>query len=322
MIPHLPALCALPALIAPALAADNWGTDLPAALKQAAAVQGYVLLDFTGSDWCGACVQLQKDVLHTPAFAQYAQQHKLVLVEVDLPRGPRISDELKATNQALAKKYKIQGYPTILLLTPEGYVIGGFIGYKQGTDVTATLNQILTTGAQIKTQLHAAAQLSGVERAKLLHAAYQSVSRQFRSNNPDLFQHIVELTPKDETGLLAEQERQARVRQQRRDVLTATSKPGPDHAARQVIIIDLLARGDWEPELVALLYTMRADHLYYRATSVGDIKLAYGFYLRALHETPELIPQMKSEYERFFADPQQLFEKKNRPMPPRPKPVY
>ncbi len=319
---HLAAFIPLPALIAPAHAAEHWHTDLPAALQQAAALQGYVLVDFTGSDWCGACIELQKDVLHTPAFTQYARENKLVLVEIDLPHAPRIPAKLKASNQALAKHYRIHGYPTILLLTPEGYVAGGFIGYKAGNDVIAVLDECLAAAQGMTSTLQAASQHSGIAQAKLLYKAYTGVDRQFRSSNHELFQRIVKLTPKDETGILAEQARQDRARQQIRDIQSKSSVVGSDHAARQTILLDLLARGDWEPEAAARLYTMRADYLYYHATSIDDIKLAYGLYLRALQELPELEAEMKPEYDRFFAEPEKLFTSKSRPMPPRHKPFY
>lgn len=107
-----------------------WVTDYEAALKQAKAENKRVLLDFTGSDWCGWCIKLREEVFDTTAFGNYAKD-KLVLVEIDFPRGKAQSDELKKQNAELAKKFKIRGYPTIILLDGDGKVLGQ-TGYQPG----------------------------------------------------------------------------------------------------------------------------------------------------------------------------------------------
>ncbi|MEI9863021.1 MAG: thioredoxin family protein [Limisphaerales bacterium] len=112
-------------------AADlNWGTDVPKALTEAKADKKIVLLDFTGSDWCGWCIKLNKEVFSTPEFAKYAKDN-LVMVEVDFPRKKQLSAEQKAANNALQEKYKIQGYPTVIVLNGDGKKIGE-LGYMEG----------------------------------------------------------------------------------------------------------------------------------------------------------------------------------------------
>jgi thioredoxin-related protein len=112
-------------------AADlNWGTDLPKALAQAKADKKMVLLDFTGSDWCIWCHRLNDEIFSKPEFAEYAGKN-LVLVEVDFPRKKPLSEAQKRANTALAGKYKIKGYPTILLLDGDGRTVGQ-TGYVRG----------------------------------------------------------------------------------------------------------------------------------------------------------------------------------------------
>ena len=94
-----------------------WMTDFEAAQAKAAAEQKPMLLDFTGSDWCGWSIKLDKEVFSQEAFQNYAAE-ALVLVELDFPRGKDQSAELKAQNKALAEKYGIRGFPTILILSP------------------------------------------------------------------------------------------------------------------------------------------------------------------------------------------------------------
>ncbi len=112
------------------LPAADWGTDLPKAIAKAKAEKKLVLVDFTGSDWCGWCVKLKKEVFDTPEFAQYAAKN-LVLVELDFPRKKEQSDALKAANKALAKQYAIEGYPTIVVLDGSGKEVGR-LGYMKG----------------------------------------------------------------------------------------------------------------------------------------------------------------------------------------------
>ncbi len=111
-------------------AGEGWMTDFEAAKAKAVAEQKPMLLDFTGSDWCGWCIKLDKEVFSQQAFQAYAAD-SLVLVELDFPRRKAQSDELKAQNEALAQKYNIRGFPTIVVLSPEGELLGR-TGYRPG----------------------------------------------------------------------------------------------------------------------------------------------------------------------------------------------
>ena len=75
------------ALASSALAGAEWQTDYARALEKAKAENKRVLLDFTGSDWCGPCIELRKRVLSRPDFAAYAEKN-LILVEIDYPKRP------------------------------------------------------------------------------------------------------------------------------------------------------------------------------------------------------------------------------------------
>src|SRR5271170_5561036 len=108
-----------------------WLTDMPKALKEAQAEHKIVLADFTGSDWCVWCKKLEKDTFSKPEFADYAGKN-LVLVRLDFPNQTTQSDELKAANAALASKYSIQGYPTLIALKPDATVIWRVDGYLEG----------------------------------------------------------------------------------------------------------------------------------------------------------------------------------------------
>ena len=113
-----------------ASAKPGWLSDYKKGQEKAKTDKKLVLLDFTGSDWCGWCIKLDKEVFSKPEFQAYANKN-LVLVEVDFPRQKVLSAEEKAQNSALAEKYEIEGYPTIIVLDGEGKKLGQ-LGYEPG----------------------------------------------------------------------------------------------------------------------------------------------------------------------------------------------
>ncbi len=125
---HIITLIALLALVQVNAAELDWQSDLPKAQAQAKTEKKLVMLDFTGSDWCGWCIKLNKEVFSKPEFIEYAKKN-LVAVEVDFPNKKKLSAAQKQANDALAKKYGIKGYPTIIVLDSEGKKVGE-LGYK------------------------------------------------------------------------------------------------------------------------------------------------------------------------------------------------
>ena len=122
------ALCFV--LLSAAPQAGAWMTDLKQAQDRAYAENRIVLINFTGSDWCGWCIKLKGEVFNTSEFSAFAERH-LVLVEVDFPNRTPISAQQRAVNKGLANKYGIQGYPTIVLLNGQGKEVGR-MGYLAG----------------------------------------------------------------------------------------------------------------------------------------------------------------------------------------------
>ena len=116
--------------LATSVFAADWQTDLAKAQAQAKTENKQILIDFTGSDWCGWCIKLDKEVFSQKEFEEYAKKN-LNLLEIDFPRKKQLSAELKAQNEALAKKYNIEGFPTIIVLNPDG-TKAGELGYTAG----------------------------------------------------------------------------------------------------------------------------------------------------------------------------------------------
>ncbi len=95
----------------------NWLTDMNKATELSLKEKKPLLLFFTGSDWCGWCIKLQKDVLKTTEFANWATQN-VILVELDFPKRTPQDENLKMQNQQLAQTFGIQGYPTVWFVNP------------------------------------------------------------------------------------------------------------------------------------------------------------------------------------------------------------
>ncbi len=113
------------------LQADSvWLSDFKQAQQEAKNGRKLLLVDFTGSDWCGWCIKLRKEVFSKPEFQDYATKN-LVLMEVDFPRGKKLSGNVQQQNQELAQQYQIQGFPTIVVLNGDGRKVGE-LGYTPG----------------------------------------------------------------------------------------------------------------------------------------------------------------------------------------------
>jgi protein disulfide-isomerase len=125
------ALVAVSALAAVSLAGGlKWETDANKAMAESKKTGKPILADFTGSDWCGWCIRLHKEVFDTPAFAKWASKN-VILLELDYPQSKPQPAAIKKQNAGLAQKYKIEGYPTILFLNASGKVLGQY-GYDEG----------------------------------------------------------------------------------------------------------------------------------------------------------------------------------------------
>jgi thioredoxin-related protein len=90
----------------------TWHNDINKAMEVSKKTKKPMLLFFTGSDWCGWCMRLQKEVLKTPEFAAWAKEN-VVLVELDYPRRTPQIPEIQKQNMELQQTFQVQGYPTV-----------------------------------------------------------------------------------------------------------------------------------------------------------------------------------------------------------------
>lgn len=125
----------------------TWQTDMNKAMELSKKSHKPLLLFFTGSDWCGWCMRLQKEVMKTPEFTKWANDN-VILVELDFPRNTPQTPEIKKQNMELQQTFAIQGYPTVWFvnatkkdgkinlekLGSTGYVAGGPSAWLAGAD--------------------------------------------------------------------------------------------------------------------------------------------------------------------------------------------
>ncbi len=132
------ALCAMASVVLSAVqrcsssVPPGWTEDFEAAKKAAAAGGKYILLAFSGSDWCPWCVRMDKDVYSVKSFVEGAGK-KFELVMVDMPQDESILSPLaKAQNRKLLAKYGVRGFPCSVLVHPTGEEVTRFPGYQRG----------------------------------------------------------------------------------------------------------------------------------------------------------------------------------------------
>ena len=109
----------------------GWTDDYTRATAQAKAENKAILLDFTGSDWCGWCMKMKKETLDTPSFTAYARQN-LVLMTVDFPRAAPQTLAVKKQNELLNGRYHADGFPTYVLVDKSGRELWRQTGYLEG----------------------------------------------------------------------------------------------------------------------------------------------------------------------------------------------
>ena len=107
---------------------EGWLDDSETAFETAKEKQLPVLLLLTGSDWCPYCVKLKRNALDKSEFKAFAKDN-LILVYADFPDQTKLPEKLAAQNNELAKKFGVRGFPTTIVLSPDGKELGRIVGY-------------------------------------------------------------------------------------------------------------------------------------------------------------------------------------------------
>lgn len=288
----------LAAAVAPAFCAE-WMTDWDAAKKRAKAEKKAILADFTGSDWCSACKQLHEKVLNTPEFHTFSEKN-FVLLEVDVPMHPTFGKEQLQKNQALVKEYHVQGFPTLLVMTADGTVAGGFVGARNSM---LTAQGVLEAGlANVKVLNKAAKTKDKAKQTARLVRVYKSLGEDVRPCAAALRERILAQGPEGEKGLAYEQAIERQRQELGADTVTLFSK-----TPQQMTDIVKKYEGSLYPENRLAFLQVKMTALLFNAETEEDLNRAKETLLRDADDLPdkELIAEQINHQ---FADPAALLK--------------
>lgn len=181
---------------------EKWETSFEKAKATAQAENKDILMNFTGSDWCGWCIRLGNEVFRHQKFAEYAKKN-LVLLELDFPQGFELEESLQQQNDALQAQFGIQGFPAILLLDSQGRAYAQ-TGYQAGGPLAYTEHlETLMDFRKTRDEAFAAAEgLAGAEKAKKLNEGLETMQPSLRfASYGEIIDQIIELDADDAAGL-------------------------------------------------------------------------------------------------------------------------
>ena len=115
----------------------QWSNNFDESTQVAKKEHKYILVNFSGSDWCGPCIRLHKEVFTTDDFIKLATE-KLVLVNADFPRYKKnqLSANQQKMNDLLAEKYNSKGiFPITVLVSAEGKLIKSWEGFPASSSL-------------------------------------------------------------------------------------------------------------------------------------------------------------------------------------------
>jgi thioredoxin-related protein len=239
------------ALIGTTLAGgEGWTSDFEAAKKQAAESGQDLLIDFTGSDWCGWCIKLKEEVFDHDPFKEGVKD-KFVLVELDFPRDKsKQSEELQARNKELSDKYAVRGFPTILLADAQGRPFAQ-TGYQPGgpEKYVEHLDELRSRRVKRDEFFAAAEKAEGPEKAKAYVAALDAMKLENATVTTfygDVVEKIKESDPDDTTGFGKKAEAKARAAKFEADLEEFGQKQDMDGAL--ALVDKTLEAGGLDPE--------------------------------------------------------------------------
>ena len=113
---------------------QDWETSYKNSIIKAQNQNKKIILVFQGSDWCGPCIKLSKEIWSTEEFIAYSKIN-YILIQADFPRKKKnaLTKEQQKINNFLAEKYNPNGYfPFVVVLNEYGEVLGE-TSYKKTT---------------------------------------------------------------------------------------------------------------------------------------------------------------------------------------------
>jgi thioredoxin-related protein len=115
------------------LSVMDWHNNLQEAKEVAGKEHKHILLNFSGSDWCGPCIRLRKEIFDKDVFKKMADS-QLILVNADFPRMKKnkLTPQQQQLNDAMADQYNAQGkFPYTVLMNADGKVLKAWDGFPE-----------------------------------------------------------------------------------------------------------------------------------------------------------------------------------------------
>ncbi len=250
----------LVACVVPCMAAEGWLSDMEEAKKQAAEQGKYLLIEFTGTDWCNPCKVLHATVLGKKEFMDEAAK-RFVPVQLDYPLHYNQPKELRQANNRLKKEYAISGFPTVLFADAKGRPFGGFVGGRNMEQTLTALREALKNQDAILALEAKAAQAATQEEkikamAELLKLLPPKLSGRFI---PELKAEIIRLDENDLSGLKAAEARLELVKKEGAELKAYfESKKELLPAERLNLVKSYPGREQLQPETAQSLYMIEA----------------------------------------------------------------
>lgn len=292
----------LAALVAPAFCAE-WMTDFEAAKTKAAAENKALLVDFTGSDWCGYCIMLRQNVFDKPEFDAYAKD-KFVLVEVDIPRAQdKLSPEQMKKNQELAEQYRVSGFPSVFVMAPKGEVVGGFVG---GARALADIQPSLDEGAANVKALDEARKLEGDQKLEAYGKIFKSLKDGVNAAATHLVDEIIQNDPQDKCGLRHGKD----VENQLREISQKLDNGGVPLGADAALALVKEYEGKVFPENKLDLIQIKLNVLILKSETAEDLQKAKDTIMEDLGkvENNPNIDRIKEGINQVFSQPERLLQ--------------
>jgi thioredoxin-related protein len=270
-----------------------WSDDVDASMKKAAAQNKDVLMDFTGSDWCGWCIRLKEEVFDQRGFYE-AVTKQFVLVELDFPKEKKLAAETVNQNRLWQEKLGVSGYPTIMLVDAKGKPYAK-TGYREGGKdaYLKHLEELRAIRTQRDEALAKAATATGIDKAKQLDAALTRIDPELVGvAYEDLVAQIVKLDAGNQAGLKSKYRGLLGIAEMR--TLMKARKMAEAVSKADEVLKELGSTGQTAQDI----YLARSEACFNK----GDKKAAREDLDKALKAAPEgaKVAQIKGIIARFF----------------------
>lgn len=295
------------AMVAPA-AGIEWMTDVEEAATKAAQQGKMMLVEFTGSDWCKACILQKKNVLDKPEFVKWVHKN-YVPVEMNVPMNATLvgGEAQLNKNKKFCDDYGMKIFPSLMIITPEKVLLGGIQGSSSSPrSAVAALEQY----KPMVESYRAALRLNGESRALALFEIYRQLPQELRTANYPLMKMIAESDTKNVTGIHEPYMPIHQMKELEQKMHTALTFEAKLQVLDASLVQALPANQSTILKQKEILLKGEVLNLLKKPRSVEDILKARDLSIQAIDctENKETHAQQKQKILEYFADPEALLK--------------